>query len=86
MQKDILACLFAADNGCLYCRWCNTPLSEALRFQYPRIAMYLKDFIKKNPAQGVDTMNNHFGGEGDGKSFKDGTLLDIRYFTKSIIL
>ena len=48
--------------------------------------MYLKDFIKKNPAQGVDTMNNHFGGEGDGKSFKDGTLLDIRYFTKSIIL
>ena len=54
----------------IICRWSNTPLSEALRFQHPRIAMYLKDFIKKNPTQGVDTMNNHFGGDGDGKSKK----------------
>jgi len=55
-------------------RWSNTPLSEALRFQHPRIAIYLKDFMKKNPTQGVDTMNNHFEGDGDGQDEEISTI------------
>ena len=38
-------------------RWSNTPLSEALRFHYPTIAFFLKDFMKKNPTQGLDSCN-----------------------------
>lgn len=33
-------------------RWNNTPLSESIRFRQPRIAQYLKEFIKNNPNQG----------------------------------
>jgi len=34
-------------------RWNNTPLSESIRFRRPRIAQYLKEFIKNNPNQGL---------------------------------
>ena len=34
-------------------RWSNTPLSEAIRFRQPRIAQYLKEYIKNHPDQGL---------------------------------
>ena len=34
-------------------RWNNTPLSEAIRFRQPRIAHYLKEYIKDHPNQGL---------------------------------
>jgi len=34
-------------------RWSNTPLSEAIRFRQPRIANYLKEYIKHHPDQGL---------------------------------
>ena len=40
-------------NAILTFRWNNTPLSEAIRFRRPRLAQYLKEFIKNNPDQGM---------------------------------
>jgi glutaminase len=34
-------------------RWSNTPLSEAIRFRQPRIANFLKEYIKHHPYQGL---------------------------------
>ena len=40
-------------NAILAFRWNNTPLSEAIRFRRPRLAQYLKEFVKNNPDQGM---------------------------------
>ena len=40
-------------------RWSNTPLTEAANFFHHEVESYLRDFIRKNPTQGLETYNDH---------------------------
>ena len=43
-------------------RWSNSPLSEAVRFQHPKISYYLKEFMQENPTQGLEALSTAHGG------------------------